>query len=297
MVDRQLVSMASFPSDGMVADGGIARPLRHEDRSLGLLAVEKGAGEGLSASESDLLDHIAAGLSLVLRNDQLTASLRQRVDLLESSRARLVAAQDDVRRDIEIQLREGPQATLVGILDELDRLAEETEAERTRSVLASVRTAVDGALRSVGEFATGVFPTVLASAGLGGALRSRAETTPIPVTVHADVVSRLSPDVEAAVYFTASEALQNTTKYACASSAHVVVRESDDGLVLEVTDDGVGFDPDAVTTGAGTTNMVERIDAVGGRLEVRSAPGRGTTVRAHVPLGRHHSATPYPATP
>ena len=105
----------------------------------------------------------------------------------------------------------------------------------------------------------------------------------MPVTVEADGLARYPQEVEAAVYFCVLEALQNVAKYANASRAWVSVSEREGELAFEVRDDGSGFDAASTPKGAGTTNMSDRIESLGGSLEVRSHPGEGTTVAARVP--------------
>jgi signal transduction histidine kinase len=107
----------------------------------------------------------------------------------------------------------------------------------------------------------------------------------VPVTVEAESVSRYPQDVEAAVYFSCLEALQNVAKYAEATSARVRLVHRDAELTFEVADDGRGFEADKTPLGSGTQNMADRLAALGGALEIRSSPGSGTTVRGRVPLG------------
>jgi signal transduction histidine kinase len=104
------------------------------------------------------------------------------------------------------------------------------------------------------------------------------------VTIEADGVGRYSQDTEAALYFCILEALQNIQKYAKATSAVVRLREDGDRLSVEVADDGRGFDVAATRRGNGLTNMEDRLDALGGTLQIVSSPGGGTTLRAIIPL-------------
>jgi signal transduction histidine kinase len=104
------------------------------------------------------------------------------------------------------------------------------------------------------------------------------------VTVQADSLSRHPQDVEAAVYFCALEALNNLAKYARASSATVSLSQVDGTLTFAVSDDGVGFVPANARGGTGLQGMADRLDAIGGSLEVRSAPGEGTAFVGRVPV-------------
>jgi signal transduction histidine kinase len=106
------------------------------------------------------------------------------------------------------------------------------------------------------------------------------------VEVHADGVARYPQETEAAVYFCCLEALQNVAKYARASHASVRLWAANGSLDFSVQDDGAGFDSAATPRGSGLTNMIDRIDALGGSLEVTSVPGEGTRIKGSLPIGR-----------
>src|SRR6266542_6511638 len=116
------------------------------------------------------------------------------------------------------------------------------------------------------------------------ALQAQTRKAAIPVDVVANGLGRYPRDVEAAVYFCCLEALQNVAKYAAASRAVIRFEERDGSLTFTVEDDGEGFDPQATPMGTGVQGMADRLDALGGRLEVRSELGRGTTVTGRLPL-------------
>ena len=120
--------------------------------------------------------------------------------------------------------------------------------------------------------------------GLAAALEAQGRKSPIPVTVDADGVGRLAQDIEAAVYFSALEALQNTAKYAHASSAIVTLRRSNGVLAFTVADDGTGFDPASTGYGTGLQGIADRLGALDGEVRVESSPGSGTTVTGRVPV-------------
>jgi len=141
----------------------------------------------------------------------------------------------------------------------------------------------DEALDTLRDLARGIYPPLLADKGLVAALRAQASKATLPVEVESDGIDRYVEDIEAAVYFCCLEALQNIQKYAAAQSAIVKLDGSESGLTFEVTDDGEGFDSASVKRGAGLTNMTDRIDALGGRLEVSSTPERGTRVYGSLP--------------
>ena len=116
------------------------------------------------------------------------------------------------------------------------------------------------------------------------ALESQARTATVPVHIDADGIGRYPQEIEAALYFCTLEALQNVQKHAAASAVQVRLREDSGRVHVDVIDDGRGFDVAAVRRGAGLTNMEDRIDALGGSLQVASTPGSGTTLRATVPV-------------
>ena len=158
-----------------------------------------------------------------------------------------------------------------------------TDTEGERELLAELRQDAAGAVADLRDLARGIYPPLLASAGLAAALEAQARKAPVPASVTADGVGRYPQDVEAAVYFCVLEALQNIAKYAGATRAGVRLAGSGHDLRFEVTDDGAGFDPEARGYGTGLQGMADRLHAHGGSLDVRSAPGAGTTVAGRLP--------------
>jgi signal transduction histidine kinase len=150
-------------------------------------------------------------------------------------------------------------------------------------LLAQLVAATDGAMETLNSLAAGVYPPRLASDGLAAALAEEAGKAALPITVDAAGVGRYPAEVEAAVYFSVLEALQNVAKYADADCARVALAQDDELLRFEVTDDGSGFDQETTTKGSGLQGMSDRLDTVGGTMVVASAPGRGTTVTGFVP--------------
>jgi signal transduction histidine kinase len=204
-----------------------------------------------------------------------------RLEELRASRQRLVTAQDQERRRLERNLHDGAQQHLVALKVKLG-LAEmlvRRDPARAKQTLDELKSDADEALETLRDLARGIYPPLLADKGLRVALESQARKTTVPVKVEADTVGRYPQDVEAAVYFCVLEALQNIQKYAHASQVVIRVREGDGIVSFEVDDNGQGFDPAGVKRGAGLTNMEDRLDALGGALQVTSSPGHGTTVQ------------------
>jgi signal transduction histidine kinase len=154
---------------------------------------------------------------------------------------------------------------------------------RAKSLLAEIQTDTLDALETLRDLARGIYPPVLADRGLGAALEAQARKAALPVRLQADGIGRYPLEVEAAVYFCCLESLQNVAKYAEASAAVVRLSPQDRGLRFSVTDDGAGFDPRTSSGGTGVQGMKDRLAAVGGELEITSAPGHGTTVSGWVP--------------
>src|SRR4029450_13655564 len=149
-------------------------------------------------------------------------------------------------------------------------------ARHPREILEQLQQETIEALENLRDLARGIYPPLLGDKGLEAALVAQARKSPIPIEVHADGIHRSSKDVEAAIYFCVLEALQNVAKYAKAERADVRLFASDHALTFVVAEDGIGFDP-AITSGSGLSNMRDRLEALGGELDVRSSAGRGTT--------------------
>lgn len=217
-------------------------------------------------------------------NHRLAARVDESLRELRESRARILAAADDERRRIERDLHDGGQQRLVALRVRLE-LADETMREspaRARVMLQQLGTEVDAALDELRSLAAGVYPSLLADRGLSDALRSAALRSPVPVSVAVSGEDRYGQDVEAAVYFCCLEALQNVAKHASEAHAVAISLERNGDLRFSVSDDGPGFDPSIA--GNGLVNMRDRVAAVGGTLEIKTAPGDGTEIVGHVPV-------------
>ena len=232
-------------------------------------------------SETPVVDERGGQRCLVTGMD-VTERKRQEEEL-RSSRARIVEAAAAERRRLERNLHDGAQQRLVSISLFL-RLAQgkiQTDPEGAEQLLAKVSDELAHALEELRELARGIHPAVLTDRGLEPALQALVSRAPVPVTVAQAPGDRLPEPVEAAAYYVVSEALANVVKYARASAATVRVSREDGRALVEVADDGVGgADP---TLGSGLRGLVDRVEALDGRLEVESPPGRGTTIRAEIP--------------
>jgi signal transduction histidine kinase len=199
---------------------------------------------------------------------------------------RLVAAQDGERRRIERNIHDGAQQELVavGVKLGLARTLLPRDPAKTSELLTQLEAESREALENLRDLARGIYPPLLADAGLYAALEAQARKAPLPVTVEADGVVRYPQEVESAVYFSVLEALQNVTKYADASQALIRLSANQGELRFEVEDDGRGFDPMSTPKGSGLTNLTDRLEALGGSIDVRSAPGEGTALAGRIPI-------------
>jgi signal transduction histidine kinase len=158
------------------------------------------------------------------------------------------------------------------------------DVEKAQSLLEELQGDTQDALENLRDLARGIYPPLLADKGLAAALEAQARKVPFPVRVEPNGIGRYPAEAEATAYFCVLEALQNATKYAEASSATVRLGQEDRHLVFSVADDGRGFDPATTPTGSGLQNMTDRLEALGGTLEVASTPGQGTNVIGRIPI-------------
>jgi signal transduction histidine kinase len=257
----------------------VAFEVRHQGEVLGALSVSMLPGQPITPTGEKLVEDLAAQAGLILRNVRLIEELRE-------SRQRIVAAQDQERRRLERDIHDGAQQQLVALAVRLNlaKTLAAKEAPAVADLIEGIKGETQEALENLRDLARGIYPPLLADKGLAAALESQARKVPVPVTVEPNGIGRYSQEAEAAAYFCVLEALQNAAKYAEASSATVRLGHQDGDLVFEVSDDGRGFDPAATPQGSGLQNMADRLEALGGTVEVASAPGQGTTVTGRIPV-------------
>jgi signal transduction histidine kinase len=282
--EEPLVVFDQLLPDVPGADRAVA--VRHQGELLGALTITKRQGESLTPIETKLIDDLANQAGLVLKNVGLTAELQARLEDLRASRQRLVAAQDEERRKLERDLHDGAQQNLVAIKVKLNlvEMFAEREPAKAKALLGELTADTGDALDTLRDLARGIYPPLLAEKGLGAALESQARKATLPVAIEVDGIGRYSQETEAAVYFCVLEALQNVQKSAEASQATVNLSEVDGQLRLVVEDDGQGFDVATQKKGSGTQNMEDRLDALGGGIEIRSVVGKGTVLKGFIPV-------------
>jgi signal transduction histidine kinase len=276
-------SDVTLPSPRHVADGVLptlddpAFAIRHGGDLLGAITVSMPPREPLTPATERLLDDLSSQAGLVVRNVGL-------VEELQRSRQRLVTSQDETRRRLERDLHDGAQQRLVTLSLDLRMARARADASGDVELTTRLDAAEQELARSLAELrelARGIHPAILTQNGLGAALRSLAERSAVPVELRSAPERRFPPEIEATAYFFVSEALANVVKHADASRAWVAADDGGERLAIEVSDDGVGGA--APNGGSGLRGLADRVEAVGGRVDVRSEPGKGTVVRADIP--------------
>jgi signal transduction histidine kinase len=269
-------------------------PISHGGELLGLIVVERPAdSDGFSEEDDRVLTELARQAGLAFHNVQLDAALQTTLDELRKqagelreSRARIIASGDAERRRVERDLHDGAQQHLVALAVNL-RLAREIIADDPDAgteMLAQMAEDVQVTIKELRELAHGIYPPLLADAGLPEALRAAAGRCAIPVGVSTESIGRYSQGVETAVYFCCLEAMQNAAKHAPQATAQVRIWEESGGVLFSVSDDGPGFDPAKARSGHGFVNMADRLGAIGGTVRWESRPGHGSTISGSVPV-------------
>ena len=232
-----------------------------------------------AVTEDPELVHAAASATLLaVENGQLEGELR-------ASRSRIVEAGHEARRRIERDLHDSAQQRLVALRVHLTLASENLGSVGDRAMLDRLGSELDETIDELRDLARGLYPQILPQRGVGAALNSVAQRSAMPVTIHDRWIGRHTETVESTVYFCCLEALQNASKHAGPAASATVHLDQDRGHVrFCVEDDGTGFDSHAVERGGGLVNLADRVAAVGGRLRVDTAPGRGTRVRGEIPV-------------
>jgi signal transduction histidine kinase len=269
--------IAAFVRDELGISSSVASPIVVEGRLWGVLFLHsKQTRQPLPRDTEARLASFTELVATAIANTESRAALA-------ASRARIVAAADETRRRIERDLHDGIQQQLVSLMLEL-RMAAATEPDQAGELKAQLaRTArrLAGVVEELREISRGIHPAVLSSGGLRPALRALARQSALPVELDLGAGRRLPEQVEVAAYYAVSEALANAAKHAHASVVHVELNTHEGGARVAIRDDGVGgADP---ARGSGLVGLSDRIEALGGTLEVTSPAGRGTTLLIEIP--------------
>jgi signal transduction histidine kinase len=267
---------AELPADG---SGRVATVLEHDGRRVAALIHDVSL-----LDEPELLAAASTAAGIALENERLHADLRARLEELRGSRLRVIEAADAERRRLERNLHDGAQQGLATLAVELAMLAERLKSDPdSRRMLEQAQNELADSLEELRELARGIHPAVLTDHGLAVALDALAERTPFAVRLAVEPGHGVPERIQVAGYYVVSECLANIAKYAQASEASVAVSRVNDHVVIEVADDGVGGA--SRDEGSGLRGLMDRVEALGGTLEVSSPVGAGTRVRADIPCG------------
>jgi signal transduction histidine kinase len=256
---------------------GVAAPVSVGGRLWGVLAAATPSADPLPAGLEQRLCDFADLVAQALANADA-------YEKLAASRARVVEVGDAERRRLERNLHDGAQQRLVSVALQLNMVASRVESDprAARELLAGAQEDLGQGLAELRELARGIHPIVLTERGLGPALEALLARAAVPVDIADLPDERLTPAVEAAAYYIIAEAITNVGRYAHASHATVSVRRANGTAKVVVSDDGAGgADP---ARGSGLRGLEARVEALDGRLEIDSPPGRGTRINAEIPM-------------
>ena len=260
-------------------DGEYTAEVRHQGDLLGAITLEPASDDPMNGAKEALVRDLATQAGLVLRNVRLIEDLR-------ASRQRLVAAQDAERRKLERNIHDGVQQQLVALNVQLGLLANTVprDPDKATEMASALQAQATSTLEDLRDLARGIYPPLLADQGLVAALESQARKAVVPTTVSGEGLGRYPQEIEAAVYFSVLEAMNNVAKYAEASATEISLAQRNGSLDFSVRDDGCGFDPGAASRGTGLLGIEDRLDAIGGSLRIETAPHEGVTLRGSVPV-------------
>jgi signal transduction histidine kinase len=273
-----------------VADRPVDLPTASRTRVVTLIG---GDGDRVAAIAHDpallddpgLISAVTTAVRLESDNRQLAGEVEHQLAELRASRARIVAATDAERRRVERDLHDGAQQRLVSLSMELGRVraaaARSADPALVRS-LEALSVQLEAAIEELRELARGILPPILTDAGLGPAVESLALRAALPVDAEVALPGRLPPAIESTLYFVIAEGLANVARHAHATHVTIRIAGGEGRVFVEVADDGVG----GATTnrGSGIQGLIDRVGALGGTLRIDSRDGRGTTLRAEVPI-------------
>jgi PAS domain S-box-containing protein len=255
----------------------VGAPIFVDGRPWGVMTITSKGTRPFPAESEARLQSFTELVATAIANAAARAELR-------ASRARIVAAADEARRRIERDLHDGVQQRLVSLGFELRAVEAALPPDHELKVpLAQTTTDLAGALDDLVEVSRGLHPAILSKGGLGPALKALARRSAVPVELELGSDRRLPEQVEVAGYYVVSEALTNAAKHARASVVHVEVDADDSNVRLSIRDDGVGGAD--LSQGSGLIGLGDRVEALGGKVDVHSPSGEGTALVATLPLG------------
>jgi signal transduction histidine kinase len=260
----------------------VGTPIIVEGRLWGVMGAGSSLEQPLPADTEARLADFTELLAAAIANAESRAALA-------ASRARIVAAADETRRRIERDLHDGTQQQLVSLILEL-RAAQDAppEVSELTAQLARTERGLCGVLEELREISHGIHPAILSKGGLEPALKVLARRSALPVELDLRAERRLPSQIEVAAYYVVAEALTNAAKHAHASVVRVELDTHDAILQLAIRDNGTGGAEPA--QGSGVVGLSDRIEALGGTLQINSPPGNGTTLLIQIPIESQSSS-------
>lgn len=261
--------------------GQVVTLVDYESRRVGAIAHDPRLLE-----HPEFLDRFVPTMRIAMERDRLHRDLVRKLEELRASRLRMARAGDQERRRLERNLHDGAQQRLLVALLALRRLEERVAPDdEVAPLVRSAREELEGAIADLRELARGLHPPLLARRGLAAAVRAAVARTELPVELDLRLGSGLAPELDAAAYYVCAEAVTNTVKHAGATRVWLRLVQEPGVLVVEVRDDGVGgASIDGVTDASGLSGLRDRVEALGGTLEITSPAGEGTRLTATFPL-------------
>lgn len=280
---EEFISMASVPM--------LTRP----GDLVGVLNVHTRRRRQFTKADVELLGSVAGLMAGAIENATLHSRLAEREEAMERFAERIVLLQETERRRLAGEIHDGISQRIVSLSFHLSAAADAVGSDPAGAAeqIARAQDLAAGALDEARHAIAGLRPPVLDDLGLAASLESLARSIPLP-NVQVDTVTTYLPEhAETAVYRIAQEALQNVMKHAHAERVQLRLSVAAGGVLLEISDDGVGFDPAATAqragpVGYGLPGMQQRAELLAGQLTADSAPGRGTVIRLRVPLPPEH---------
>jgi signal transduction histidine kinase len=270
------------PGRCLTLSSTVASPIHVEGRVWGTISVS--AKGPLPLGTEERLEKWSELVATAIANAESREALARLANELAASRRRIVTASDETRRRIERDLHDGIQQRLVslGLEVRAAQVAVSPQHGELEGALSAVSEGLACVCNELREISRGIHPAILAEGGLKPALRVLSRRSAVPVQLDLLIERRLPERVEVAAYYVVSEALTNAAKHAHASVVNVELDTHDSILQLAICDDGIGG-ADA-SQGSGLVGLSDRIEALGGTLEVTSPPAGGTTLLIEIPL-------------
>ncbi len=282
--DPSLRLALAAPGGGQLCDGnGVPLRMPLDAESTAMTRIERAGGSFAVLHDPSLTQGYR---QVVERVGNLAFTLIEYARVFRDvvlSRRRIVESDGEERGRLERDLHDGAQQRLLTIQMKLAELSRSVDGTDLAAPIGSLSDDAAAAVAELRRVANGIYPPLLLERGVADALRETPKPPSMSVRIVDNGVGRLPASFERAIYFSASEAIQNATKHSGATAVLVTLEPVGDTVEVTVEDDGVGFDPLLVEPGAGLTGMRDRIGSLGGDVEVTSAPGAGTVLRYLVP--------------